>query len=453
MASNTYVALQTVTASAASTVSFTSIPATYTDLRIVAVGTSTTAGSSVNNWRMTFNGDSTSGLYSNTALYGNGSAAASARDSNGNYMYLGLVGQTSNTAQPVSTFDIMNYANSTTNKTVIARGSAASDSTYASVGLWRNTASINRVDLFMSGATVTGTFTLYGIAAASVGAKATGGTIYQDASYFYHVFTGNGTFTPSQTLSCDYVIVAGGGGGGGQQGGGGGAGGLRAFSSASLSATGYTVTIGAGGVGGLGPSNSGATSGANTTFNSLSVTGGGYGAANGTGANAASGGSGGGGGINSSSNGSGNAGGYSPVEGYAGGATSSGDGGAGGGGAGGAGTSKDGSGNGKAGGTGASVYNSIDFSTWLTATGLGSSGKLAGGGGGGTSSSYTAGAAGAGGGGAGYNVDTPSNSAFSTIENGLLASGGGGGGGSQATTGNGRGGNGGSGVVIVRYAK
>ena len=150
MTTNTMVAIQTITASSQSTVSFTSIPSTYTDLRIVAVGTSSTSGSSVNNWRMTFNGDSISGLYSDTHLYGNGSSAASSRDTGGNFMYLGYVGQTSNTAQPISTFDIMNYANSTTYKTVLARGSAASDNVGAMVGLWRNTNAINRVDLFLS---------------------------------------------------------------------------------------------------------------------------------------------------------------------------------------------------------------------------------------------------------------------------------------------------------------
>ena len=162
----TYTPIATTTASGSSAVSFTSIPSTYTDLHIVAVGTSSTAGSSVNYWRMTFNGDSSSGLYSDTYLYGNGSSAASSRDTGGNVMYLGYVGQTSNTAQPISTFDIMNYANSTTYKTVLARGSAASDSVGAMVGLWRNTNAINRVDLFMSSATVSGTFTLYGILAA-----------------------------------------------------------------------------------------------------------------------------------------------------------------------------------------------------------------------------------------------------------------------------------------------
>ena len=116
---------------------------------------------------------------------------------------------------------------------------------------------------------------------------ATGGTITSDATHWYHTFTSTGTFTPSLTLTCDYLIVAGGGGGGGQQGGGGGAGGLRAFTGSSFTATGYTAEIGGGGSGGTGPNNTGKASGTNTSFKSNSVTGGGYGAANGTSNNAA----------------------------------------------------------------------------------------------------------------------------------------------------------------------
>ena len=47
------------------------------------------------------------------------------------------------------------------------------------------------------------------------GAKATGGTITTDGTYWFHTFTSSGTFTPTQSLTADMVVVAGGGGGGG----------------------------------------------------------------------------------------------------------------------------------------------------------------------------------------------------------------------------------------------
>jgi hypothetical protein len=77
--------------------------------------------------------------------------------------------------------------------------------------------------------------------------KATGGTITNSGGFWYHTFTSSGTFTPSQSLSTDVLVVAGGGGGGYfSNGGGGGAGGLL-YGSLSVTATGYAVTIGAGG--------------------------------------------------------------------------------------------------------------------------------------------------------------------------------------------------------------
>ena len=37
----------------------------------------------------------------------------------------------------------------------------------------------------------------------------TGGTLYSDSTYYYRVFTGNGTLTVSQNpLACDILVVA-----------------------------------------------------------------------------------------------------------------------------------------------------------------------------------------------------------------------------------------------------
>jgi len=442
MATNTYVALDKVTATAAANVSFTSIPATYTDLILVAVAKSSVTGSSVNNYRIRFNNDTTS-VYSDTAIRGDGSTATSVRDSNQNEMYMAFLSQTS--AQPeTSIFHIMNYSNSTTNKTVLARGGSSSGGFVgAAVGLWRKTDAINRLDIYgPSGETVTGTFSLYGIASvgASPAPKATGGAIYSDDTYYYHVFGSTGTFTPLSSLSADVLVVAGGGGAGTNGSGGGGAGGLRLLASQSLTATGYTCTVGAGGAGIFLTTGS---SGGASSFSSISTSGGGGGggAGNGSANTGASGGSG-GGSHRTASAGSGNTGSYSPVEGFAGatGASGGGSNGGGGGGAGAAGTAGTSS-NGGAGGLGTSTYNSISFSSWLTATGLGIGGGLAGGGGGGGSTGF--GTAVNGGGNGGLDNSAGTNATANT---------GGGGGGAGQSYGS-AGGNGGSGVVIVRYLK
>ena len=61
--------------------------------------------------------------------------------------------------------NIMNYANTTTNKTVLTRYSDAANNIEANAGLWRSTAAINSIALAMSsGNLIPGsTFTLYGI--------------------------------------------------------------------------------------------------------------------------------------------------------------------------------------------------------------------------------------------------------------------------------------------------
>ena len=168
MPTQTYTPIASTTVTASTTgISFTSIPATYTDLIIVSTLKNSVSGSSVNGIRVRLNNDSTSN-YSNTTLGGNGSTATSTRDSTQTEMYLGLMGQASSTDQPVSILHIMNYANTTTYKTVLARGSSAGASVNAGVGLWRKTPeAINRVDLLMPTYTMTGTATLYGIKAGS----------------------------------------------------------------------------------------------------------------------------------------------------------------------------------------------------------------------------------------------------------------------------------------------
>ena len=102
----------------------------------------------------------------------------------------------------------------------------------------------------------------------------------------------NATFTPTTSITADILIVGGGGsGGGGDGGGGGGAGGFKYYSQRSLSATGYSVTVGKGG--GSLTSATTAVDGEDSTFDTLTATGGGKGGS--TSLTGSDGGSGGGG--------------------------------------------------------------------------------------------------------------------------------------------------------------
>ena len=157
---STYTPIATQTlGSAAASVTFSSIPQTYTDLVLVVV-----APSGNNNDSLQFNSD-TGANYSWTRVYGDGTSAASSRSSNANYIRT-TAGDLTNTNSIL--IQIMNYSNSTTNKTVLTRGTNPSVLTIAVAGLWRNTSAITTINYSVAtGTFATGsTFTLYGIKAA-----------------------------------------------------------------------------------------------------------------------------------------------------------------------------------------------------------------------------------------------------------------------------------------------
>ena len=156
-AGNTYEAIATQTlGSAAASVTFSSIPSTYTDLILIFNGTGSTGG----NFTFQFNGD-TGTNYSATILYGDGSSAGSVRVSNQSSMNIGGVG----TGFTTDIINIMNYSNATTYKTALGRYARPGDEVGAKVGLWRSTSAITSVVVGVSGGNfATGsTFSLYGV--------------------------------------------------------------------------------------------------------------------------------------------------------------------------------------------------------------------------------------------------------------------------------------------------
>lgn len=161
----TYTPLATTTlGSSASSYTFSSIPSTYTDLVIIISGTTSVADRTI---RAQFNSD-TGSNYSMTNVLGYSGGAISQRVSNVTSAYLSSSSDTTNPATYIS--NVMNYSNTTTYKTVIARDSTNGSSSTAAalVSLWRSTSAINSITLFPNtGNWNTGsTFTLYGIAAA-----------------------------------------------------------------------------------------------------------------------------------------------------------------------------------------------------------------------------------------------------------------------------------------------
>lgn len=144
------------------TVTFSTIPQTYTDLVLIIQGT-TTGNSQL---MMQFNGVSTS-TYSATNLGGTGSATSSTRFSNATSMQLGY-NDYFQSSQSNSITHINNYTNTITNKSAISRTSNAAIGVGLSAGLSRSTSAVSSITVFPLGSSWASgtTFSLYGIKAA-----------------------------------------------------------------------------------------------------------------------------------------------------------------------------------------------------------------------------------------------------------------------------------------------
>ena len=171
----TYDVISTQTlASTSATVTFSSIPATYTDLVLVTQSRASTTGTYDTDIGIRFNGDS-SAVYSRTALYGNGTTAASFGATGEGCIFGAVHPLSSGTANVwgIANYNIMNYSQATTLKTVLVRSSclgASADDVRALVGLWAGTAAvITSLSLILASGgsfAIGSTFTLYGIKAA-----------------------------------------------------------------------------------------------------------------------------------------------------------------------------------------------------------------------------------------------------------------------------------------------
>lgn len=168
----TYTPLATNTLTTSSTtVTFSSIPQTYTDLVLVMQPAADVGDENVG---IRFNGD-TGANYSYTRVGANNTAGSYSSNRVTGFTRINTIeaaGTSPNLGNLIIVSNIMNYANSTTYKTALNR-SGQVGGTYNGVeifaGLWRNTAAITSITV-MQGGTRTflagSTFTLYGILAA-----------------------------------------------------------------------------------------------------------------------------------------------------------------------------------------------------------------------------------------------------------------------------------------------
>ena len=165
MATATYVPLATTTVSGSPTsITFSSIPSGYTDLRLVFTGIANGTP------RVQLNGD-TGSNYSTTNLYGDGANpySSSGVGTSATYMYLNHnFGAPGTTYPQMFTLDLFSYTNTSIYKTTLSSGADDRNGSGGSggiVGLWRSTAAITSMYIYFGGITIgTGaTATLWGI--------------------------------------------------------------------------------------------------------------------------------------------------------------------------------------------------------------------------------------------------------------------------------------------------
>jgi hypothetical protein len=162
MMTSTYQAIASTTLSSnAATVTFGSIPGTFTDLVIIGDSTSSSLGAVY----MYFNGVTGTTNYSATVLSGNGSSGSSFRSTDTDQALCSVV----DTVRSGFIVNIMSYSNTSVFKALISRGGVTTFATRAFAGLWRSTAAITSISIFNGGGNfVSGsTFSIYGIKAES----------------------------------------------------------------------------------------------------------------------------------------------------------------------------------------------------------------------------------------------------------------------------------------------
>ena len=159
----------TTLGSATASYTFSSIPGTYTDLVLVVTHRNDN-GTFGGDLAMRFNSD-TGTNYSETYLYGNGTAASSGRIANFSRLLWGRAVASNAAAGNFSAnvANIQSYANTSVFTTVLSSGASAAADLVRRVGLWRSTAAITSITIYdEAGANMAAgcVLSIYGIKAA-----------------------------------------------------------------------------------------------------------------------------------------------------------------------------------------------------------------------------------------------------------------------------------------------
>ena len=161
------IATTTVGGGGSATVTFSSIPSTYTHLQVRVTAQSARANA-IDYFNMRVNSDTGSNYYAHL-LYGNGtSASAYATGTDTKLDFSQWVASSATSVFGTAVIDVLDYADTNKNKTVrCLNGYDANGSgiTQLASGLWTNTSAITSLSFYFSNANVAqySSFALYGI--------------------------------------------------------------------------------------------------------------------------------------------------------------------------------------------------------------------------------------------------------------------------------------------------
>lgn len=160
----TYESIATTTlGSNAPSITFSSIPGTYTDLVLVVNG----LGSVNTGIVLTFNGATSN--FANINMGSNGSSASTSKRLPQSFMNLTYTSFFTTAYNGIIVANIMNYASTAMNKSVVARAGNFSNGTEMMIGTWFSNSAITSLTVGNDGSGNIGagtTFSLYGIKAA-----------------------------------------------------------------------------------------------------------------------------------------------------------------------------------------------------------------------------------------------------------------------------------------------
>jgi hypothetical protein len=165
----TYTPIASITlGAAAASVTFNSIPATYTDLIIVSSQLYvSTGGDRYATFQVGNSSVDTGSNYSWTYLDTYPGTPSSGRTANSTYGLHSYTSSIPTTTPMICNMQIQNYSNTTTHKAMFHRFNASDKITGVYANLWRSTAAINIITITAGGANFAAgsTFNLYGIQA------------------------------------------------------------------------------------------------------------------------------------------------------------------------------------------------------------------------------------------------------------------------------------------------